>query len=143
MDRRNLLLAAGGAALATGTRLADAQHSAAHEHGAAGSPLLDSALQCVKTGELCQAHCFTLFAEGDKSVAACARSVNTLAAVCGTLAVLAAEHSPMLPRYAGVAKDVCKACEDECRKHADKHAPCKACAEACAACARECGKIAT
>jgi Cys-rich four helix bundle protein (predicted Tat secretion target) len=142
MDRRNLLLAAGGAALATSTRLADAQHEA-HQHGAAGSALLDSALQCVKTGELCQAHCFALFAEGDKSVAACARSVNTLTSVCGTLAVLAAEHSPALPRYASVAKDVCKACEDECRKHADKHAPCKACAEACAACAQECGKIAT
>jgi Cys-rich four helix bundle protein (predicted Tat secretion target) len=81
-------------------------------------------------------------AEGDKSLAACARSVNALTAVCGALAVLAAQNSPLLARYAVVAKDVCKACEDECLKHAEKHAPCKACADACADCARECAKIA-
>jgi len=142
MDRRNLLLAAGGVALAASAHLANADHIEPHQHGAGSSPLLDSALHCVKTGEICEAHCFDRLAEGDKSLAACARSVNALTAVCGALAVLAAQNSALLPRYAAVAKDVCKACEDECLKHAEKHAPCKACADACADCAKECAKVA-
>lgn len=142
MDRRNLLIAAGGVALAASVDLARADRADTHHLGAAGSPLIDSAVHCVKTGDICLAHCFGLLADGDKSLAACARSVNALTSVCGALAVLAAQNSPLLPRYAAVAKDVCKACEDECRKHADQHAPCKACAEACADCARECAKIA-
>ena len=73
---------------------------------------------------------------------ASARSVSALTAVCDALAVLAVQNSPLLPRYAAVAKDVCKACEDEWLKHAEKHAPCKACADACADCARECANIA-
>lgn len=142
MDRRNLLLAASAVALSSVAAAAVADHTDTHQHGSGSAPLLDSALHCVKTGEVCEAHCFDRLAEGDRSLAACARSVNALTAVCGALAVLAAQNSPLLPRYAAVAKDVCKACEDECLKHADKHAPCKACADACADCARECAKIA-
>ena len=143
MDRRHLLMTATGLALAAGSVTAMAESADAHHHhGAEGSPLVDSALHCVKTGDLCEAHCFDLLAEGDKAMAACARSVSGLIAVCGALAVLAAQNSPLLPRYAGVAKDVCKACEEECRKHAEKHAPCKACMDACDACAKECAKIA-
>ena len=55
--------------------------------------------------------------------------------------MLTAQNSALLPRYAALAKDICKACEDGCLKHAEKHASCKACAEACAECARECAKI--
>jgi Cys-rich four helix bundle protein (predicted Tat secretion target) len=142
MKRREWLLLAAGSATASAVAATPDEHGSDHHHHMSGSPLVDSALGCVKTGELCQAHCFTLFGEGDTSVAACARSVNALTAVCGALAVLAAQQSPLLPRYAGVAKDFCNGCEEECRKHAEKHAPCKACAEACATCARECAKIA-
>jgi len=142
MNRRNLLRAASAIALSSVAVMAVADHTETHQHGAGTSPLLNSALHCVKTGEVCEAHCFDRLAEGEKSLAACARSVNALIAVCSALAVLAAQNSPLLPRYAAVAKDVCKACEDECLKHSDKHAPCKACADACADCARECAKIA-
>ena len=141
MNRRDLMAAAGGWALAATADAATADHGEAHHHSN-GSPLVDSALHCVKTGEVCEAHCFDRLAEGDRSLAACARSVNALTAVCGALAVLAAQNSPLLPRFAAVARDVCQACEDECRKHAEKHAPCKACADACADCAKECAKIA-
>ena len=139
MKRRELLLAAGSAAAAG---LAGAEQTPEHHHDASGSPLVDSAVHCVKTGDICQAHCFDLLAKGDTSIAACARSVESLRAVCGTLAVLAADKSPLLPRYAAVAREACQNCEDECRKHADKHAACKACADACAACAKECANIA-
>ena len=143
MDRRHLLMTASGIALAAAAGAATTEPADAHHHHhEGGSPLVESALHCVKTADLCQAHCFDLLAEGDKALAACARSVTQLSAVCNALAVLAAQNSPLLPRYAGVAKDVCKACEEECRKHAEKHEPCKACADACAACAKECAKIA-
>ena len=142
MDRRNLLMTATGLALAAGSGVAVAESTDAHHHHGEGSPLVESALHCVRTGDVCEAHCFDLLAEGDKAIAACARSVNQLVAVCNALAVLAANHSALLPRYASVARDACKACEEECRKHAEKHAPCKACADACDACARECAKIA-
>jgi Cys-rich four helix bundle protein (predicted Tat secretion target) len=120
-----------------------AEQGTQHQHDSGGSPLVESALQCVKTGNLCQAHCLDLLAQGDTSIAACARSVESLRAVCGSLAVLAAQKAPLLPRYAAVAKEACQNCEDECRKHSDKHAVCKACADACATCARECAKVAT
>ena len=142
MDRRHLLMTATGLALASASAAAVAESTDAHHHHGEGFPLVESALHCVKTGNLCEAHCFDLLAEGDKAMAACARSVSGLIAVCNALAVLAAQNSPLLPRYAGVAKDVCNACEEECRKHAEKHAPCKACMDACDACAKECAKIA-
>lgn len=143
MKRRELLLAAASSA-ATSALPADAANQAAsHHHDTGSNPLIDSALSCVKTGELCQSHCFDLFAQGDNSVASCARSVEALRAACSALSVLAAQKSPFLPRYAAVTKEVCRSCEDECRKHADKHAPCKACADACATCYRECERIAT
>ena len=49
--------------------------------------------------------------------------------------------TPQLAHYAKVAAEVCKACEDECSKHAE-HPPCKGCADACKACAAECAKVA-
>jgi len=143
MHRRELLIAAGTVA-AAGVATATAQQTQTpeHHHDASGSPLVDSALRCVKTGDLCQAHCFELLAKGDTSIADCARSVESLRAVCSSLAVLAAQKSPLLPRYAAVAKEACENCEAECHKHSDKHAVCKACEEACASCAKECAKVA-
>ena len=141
MKRRELLITAAAVVAASSTAVAD-ESPAEHHHDAGGSRLLDTALECVKRGELCEAHCFKLLGEGDKSLATCARSVSAMRSVCGALAVLAAQQPPLLPRFAGVAKDFCRACEDECRKHEDKHAVCKACAEACASCGQECAKIA-
>jgi Cys-rich four helix bundle protein (predicted Tat secretion target) len=138
MKRRELLLVA---AVAAGAAAA-AEQSPVHHHDASGSPLLDAALQCVKAGEVCQAHCLDLFAEGDNSVAACARAVALMKPVCLALSEMAAQKSPLLPRYAAVANDVCQNCEAECRKHAEKHAACKACMDSCAACAQECARIA-
>ena len=84
-----------------------------HRHDASGSPLVDSALHSVKAGDLCQAYCFDLLAKGDTSVADCARSVESLRAVCGTLAGLAAQNSSLLPHYAAVAREACDSCEKE------------------------------
>jgi Cys-rich four helix bundle protein (predicted Tat secretion target) len=140
MKRRDLLLTAGSLAASAAAAAANSPPGT-HIHEPV-SPLVQAASHCVQAGNLCQAHCFDLFAAGDNSVAECARSVETLRAVCGALAVVATQKSPVLPRYASVAKETCDDCAQECRKHADKHAPCKACMEACEACARECARVA-
>ncbi len=139
MDRRHLLMATGAAFAATALTARADEHEHHGHHGAA-SPLVASATHCVETANVCLAHCLDRLADGDKTMANCARSVTGLIAVCNALVVLAAQHSPLLPRYAAVAAEACKACEDECNKH--DHPPCKACADACKACAAECAKIA-
>jgi Cys-rich four helix bundle protein (predicted Tat secretion target) len=146
MERRELLKAATGLALASAAAAAATAeqtggHDPEHHHHMGGSPLGDSATHCVHAAQLCLAHCFDLLAKGNTALVACARTVTGLEAVCHALAVLSAQNSPHLAHYAAVAREVCKSCEDECRKHLE-HAPCKACAEACAGCAEECAKIA-
>jgi Cys-rich four helix bundle protein (predicted Tat secretion target) len=104
----------------------------------ANQKLIDTASDCVKTGQACIAHCFQAFAAGDTSLAACGRIVDQMLSVCGTLQKLAAAGSSNLPGLTKVALAVCEDCEKECRKHAQHHATCKACAEACKACADAC-----
>ena len=137
MNRRDVIAA--GAALVTISGSALAQTSNG-DHAAVTS-LFDAANNCVKTGLVCSDHCLQVFAAGDAGLAACARAVDQMLSLCGTLAKLASLRSSYLPAMAKVALIGCQDCETECRKHADKHPPCKACAEACAACATECKKI--
>jgi Cys-rich four helix bundle protein (predicted Tat secretion target) len=137
MNRRNLIAA--GAAVVTISGSALAQTS--HEHNTTPSSLFDAASNCVKAGLVCSDHCLQAFAAGDTSLAACARAVDEMMSLCGTLAKLASLRSSYLPAMAKVALIGCQDCEAECRKHAEKHAPCKACAEACASCAAECKKM--
>ena len=137
MNRRNVIAA--GAALMTISGSALAQKS--HVDHAAVSSVFDAANNCVKVGLVCSDHCLQVFATGDASLAACARAVDEMLSLCGTLAKLASLRSSYLPAMAKVALIGCQDCETECRKHAERHAPCKACAEACAACAAECKKM--
>lgn len=146
MNRRDILTAAGAAmagVLVSPAFAADDHAHHGHDHAAANphAKLAETALDCVKTGDACLAHCFQSFQAGDLTLAACAQKVDELLAVCRALAKLAANGSPQLAAYAKVAQLVCRDCEKECRKHADKHATCKACAESCAACAEQCGKL--
>lgn len=102
--------------------------------------LVETASECVKAGQVCLAHCLSLFAAGDTSLAACAISVYEMNATCGALVHLAAAGSKHLPELAKLAQNICLECEKECRKHDQHYAECKACAEGCAACAEECKK---
>lgn len=86
-------------------------------------------------------HCLVLLGQGDKDLAACAKSSSQVSAMCTALQQMASAESKYLPQLAKVAMDVCKDCEEECKK-TDKHPECKACGEACAACYKECKAIA-
>jgi Cys-rich four helix bundle protein (predicted Tat secretion target) len=143
LDRRDILSIFGAVVCTTLPAMAAEDHSA-HMHAAAAGAapankkLIDTASDCVKTGQACIAHCLQSFAAGDTSLAACAKSVDQMLSVCATLEKLASVGSPNLPAMAKVALAVCEDCEKECRKHADKHDTCKACADACKACADAC-----
>ena len=152
MDRRELLLgvAAMAAAVTTGRAFAagehdhmdmkmDMQHD--HEHKSTrNQKLISAASDCVMKAQICLQHCLVSMGKGDKELAACAQSASQVEAICAALQNMAAAESKFLPALAKVAMDVCKDCEDECKKF-DKHPECKACGEACTACAKECKAI--
>ena len=144
MNRRDFIATAGTiATLAAVTAPALAEEHEHHHHGDGPyAMLVHRASDCVISAEACLAHCLDLFAAQDTSVAACAKTVTEVLAVCGALTKIALANSPRLVAYAHTAEAFCRACADECKKHADKHAPCKACMDACLACADECAKAA-
>jgi Cys-rich four helix bundle protein (predicted Tat secretion target) len=132
------------AAAATAGRAFAAGHDhSMHAHHATSrnDSLLAAAADCVLKANVCQQHCLVLLGQGDTSMAACAKSSSQVSAVCAALQQLAAAESKHLPQLARVAMDICKECEEECKK-TEQHAECKACKEACAACYAECRKVA-
>lgn len=147
MNRRDLLAILGASICSSAPVAAEEDHSA-HMHAVAAvaaapanKKLVDAASDCVKAGQACLVHCMEAFATGDTSLVACARLVDQMLSVCGTLQKLAAAGSPRLPDMAKVALAICDDCEKECRKHADHHATCKACAEACKTCGEACRSV--
>lgn len=149
MDRRTLFQGATAAALSAlaGSAAAAAvedEHSHHHMHGDGNKNqnLIASASDCLTKGEACLSHCLVLLGDGEKEMAACARSVNQMLAICTALHKVAVQDGSMLPAMAKVAAQTCEACEKECRKHAKKHAECKACADSCADCLKQCKAIA-
>jgi Cys-rich four helix bundle protein (predicted Tat secretion target) len=147
VDRRSLLAAGAGAALASAFAV-NAPAAAQHQHGGHGAnytppkhpALIRTALDCVHTGDLCLHHCYQAFEAGDTSLAVCARRVQELVAACSALARLASLDAKHLAEFAAVTAKICRDCETECRKHA-QHKPCTDCGAACAACAKECDKL--
>lgn len=138
MNRRDALFAT-GALLSAGLAYAAADHSHHHHEGAhPWQAVLDTAGICIEKGEVCLTHTIMLLGEGDKSMAACAGSVREMLASCRALITLASAESKFAPKLAALCVDVCKACEAECKKHADKHKACKECMESCAECAKAC-----
>jgi Cys-rich four helix bundle protein (predicted Tat secretion target) len=160
MDRRELIIGGGAMAAMLLAQMARAQDHAAdgqmehmdhmdhmdhmhHAHAARKyAALAAAAADCVKTGQICADHCLEMFAQGDNSTAACARSVSQLLPICATLQQLAEQNSRYVQKYARLAQEVCRDCEKECRKHEKEHEACHNCAESCAACAKECDAIA-
>ena len=144
MNRRELLLGAAAlAAAATTSRAFAASHDHEHMHSKASNhdKLLAVAADCVNKANLCLQHCIVLLGKGETEMAACARSSSQAAAICTALQQLAASNAKQLPQLAKVAMDICKECEEECKK-TEKHPECKACKEACIACYNECKAIA-
>lgn len=132
MNRRQLIPTLALAAATVGAQTKKATGNA--------SALAKSSRECLSTSATCLAHCLDMLAS-NSSMAACAKSVNEVIAICTALEKLAIQNAPSLAKQAAVALDACKRCEALCLKFASMP-PCKACADSCAACALECAKFA-
>lgn len=145
MNRREWLLGAAAlaAAATTGQALAAEHEGHEHHHGmpTRNDDLIKVASDCVLKANICLQHCLVSLGKGEKELATCAKSTSQVLSICTALQQLASAESKYLPQLAKLAMDVCKDCEEECKKM-DKHPECKACGEACAACYKECKKIA-
>ena len=130
LGRRELLIGTAFAAAVAGA-LPGSAGGAEQPKGGSADDLAKLAATCVQRGEECTSHCLGMFAAGDTSLAACARSVHEMSAVCGALERLAWMDSTHLRSLSPVCAEVCDACEKECRKHAKEHAVCASCADAC------------
>lgn len=136
VSRRTLLAAASGLTIAAAAgALPGLTPAAAAAPAPANAPYTDLvrvALECSGTGELCLKHCYAEFSQGKTMLAECAARVSEMIPVCEALASLAALQSVHLKAFAKVCTDVCKACEEECRKHEAHAEICKQCADSCA-----------
>ena len=141
LNRKEALLTGAGGLLALGLPMAcvsgqDRIKNAKHAR------IINTALDCVKAGEVCLDHCLTELAKGNKMLGECAKRVEDTIPMCEALAKLAAQDSRHLKALANVCIAVCEDCEKECLKHAKHHAECKACAESCRDCINACKKVA-
>lgn len=147
LTRRGALMGATSLGLVALTSPALADSHSPHEYAASAvnpatqhRSLVLAALECVGIGQMCLQHCFQQFAAGDTSLAACAMRNQEMTAACEALATLGAASSAQLTDFAQVCIAICKACEDECRKH-HHHAICIETAEACVKTIAECEKL--
>lgn len=130
---------------ARGLPLAAADTAAAAARDPKLAKAVETALDCIQTGDVCIRHCVDLLGQGDTALKDCLASVLDMTAVCDGLAKLAGyatTHDKNLRAYAAACADYCRTCSAACKKHADHHAPCKACLESCDACVKACEALA-
>ena len=97
-SRRKLIIgtAAVAASIAAGGVVAG-EHKH-HHHAAKHGDLVESALDCIKTGEACSHHCIQLIKDGDTSLGECLEIVDQMLPMCRALATLGASDSAHLSR---------------------------------------------
>lgn len=135
VSRRDVLLGLGAAAATmaySGNAIAAMPGHDHSKHSAQQPKLLDASNNCTDKGTRCISHCLVAWTESDLELAACAKKVNEMNAVCEGFSKLLAANSNHAKSYAKICKAVCKECAKECRKH-DKHVECRECADACEA----------
>jgi Cys-rich four helix bundle protein (predicted Tat secretion target) len=140
MKRREFIAGAAVLAAASGVKAAPGDKPAAAHHDEAYGSLATAAGDCVRRAQACLQHCLVMLGGGDTSLAGCATAVRDTIATGQALETLAAAGSKHAKAMSRVALDVAKACEAECKKHA-QHPPCKACGEACSALIAEINKL--
>jgi len=141
-SRRDLLKGLTIASAALGAGLSLNANAAAVDHSMMNhqipidnklEELIDTFLECIKMGEICNQHAMHMFQMGDSTLADCSIAVQELIAVSTAALRLTANNSRHLNAYLDVLIKVCETCEEECNKY-EKHIQCKDCAEACRDC---------
>ncbi|MDO7597749.1 MAG: Csp1 family four helix bundle copper storage protein [Pseudomonadota bacterium] len=143
-SRRDLLKGLGSAsvALAAGLSLSANANTTAVDHSKMNhqvpinvklEELIDTFLECIKMGEICNQHNMHMFQMGDTALADCSIAVQELIVANTAVIRFTANNSRHLKTFLEATIKVCETCEEECKKH-DKHIQCKDCAEACRDC---------
>lgn len=133
VSRRNVLLGLGAAATSFAFSRSTMAAMPGHDHSRHSTQqpaILNAVNDCTDKGTRYISHCLVAWNEGDLELAACAKKVNEMNAICGGFSKLLAANSNHVKDYAKICKLVCKECAKECREH-DKHIECRECAEAC------------
>ena len=89
-------------------------------------------MNCDAVGQACLSHCLALMAQGDSSMAGCARAVREMLGVCAAARTLMYSGSALAAAQLAVCRDACVACRSACEPHISHHEQCAACAGACA-----------
>lgn len=130
------------AAMTAGEAARAAMHEhSGHHHGNDYSALIDAAMECQKAAMACESHCLETFAQGDTTLAKCAREVNEMINVCDATSRAASMNAAYLKQMVAICKQAGETCLAECKKHAKKHDICRVAAESCQKCITECDKI--
>ncbi|WP_210516722.1 four-helix bundle copper-binding protein [Hymenobacter terricola] len=98
--------------------------------------LLNALNACIAACEPCATAC--LQEEDVKMMARCIGLARDCADVCALTVRLIARGSEHGPHLLRECAEVCKACGDECEKHAAHMPHCRECAEACRRCEEAC-----
>ena len=113
-------------------------HPARPSHPDAMSRCIEACFTCAGTCTACADACLS---ERDiEGLLACIRHNLDCAAICLATGSLVARSKAgatrqVLEGQLSVCIAVCRACGDECRRHAGMHRHCRVCAEACEDCA--------
>ena len=104
---------------------------------------IDEALTCFQTCTACADACLSeqMIAELGK----CVRTDLDCADLCATTVKVLSRHTGYDANITRAQLQACiaacKACGDECEKHAGMHEHCKVCAQACRACEKACSAL--
>lgn len=105
--------------------------------------LVQAAAECTYTCTTCADAC--LEEEDPSSLRTCIRLNLDCAEICSVTAKLISRPGPqdpgLLRAQLEACATACRACADECDKHAGHHEHCRICAEACRACAEACDRM--
>ncbi|HKX42582.1 MAG TPA: four-helix bundle copper-binding protein [Burkholderiaceae bacterium] len=100
---------------------------------------IDACNVCADACDHCAAAC--LHEQDVKALTRCIALDMDCAAICRTAAGVMARGSEFAKALCRLCAQVCKACGEECAKHATM-AHCQACARACRGCAEDCERMA-
>ena len=104
---------------------------------------IEACFECAQTCTACADAC--LAEEGDMDLRHCIRTDQDCADVCSTtghmLSRLTQPSWPLLRAQVKACREACKACGEECRRHADHHEHCRVCGDTCKRCEDACDQL--
>ncbi|MGW4545439.1 four-helix bundle copper-binding protein [Streptomyces violaceorubidus] len=104
---------------------------------------IEECLRCAQACTACADACLSEPTVAD--LTKCIRTDMDCADVCGTTAAVLSRHTGydanVTRAVLQACATVCRACGDECARHAGMHEHCRVCAEACRSCEQACDEL--